>query len=330
MDYVYVAAGLCLLLVGGEFLVSGAVKLALRLGISQLVIGLTIVAYGTTAPEMLVSVDAHLAGAPGLAVGNVVGSNIANILLILGCGALIYPICCNKGAIQHSGPTVIAASVFLVLLALGGVVTLWASIPMLTALALFSFHSYYSERRALAANKADPESAIYTEAAEEFSQGPKTLVSSLALLLIGLAGVVAGSHFLVDGALGLARHFGISEATIGLTLVAVGTSLPELATAVVAAYRRHPEVALGNVLGANTFNVLGVMGVLPFFGDLPIPGQIAAFDIWVMFGVTAFFVPWMMFRCRLNRGMAVVFLLAYAAYVACRYYGLAGMPMPAA
>jgi cation:H+ antiporter len=157
--------------------------------------------------------------------------------------------------------------------------------------------------------------------------GPKTLTGASAWMLAGLIGVVLGSHLLVDGAVAMARLLGVSEAVIGLTLVAVGTSLPELATGVVAAYRRHTEVALGNVIGANTFNVLGIMGIVPLFGPIDVPPSIASFDIWIMFAITLFFVPWMMWRGAVGRPLGLVFLVLYGGYVAMQYLGMSGVSM---
>lgn len=326
MDYVLVAAGLGLLLLGGEMLVRGAVGLARHLGVSPLVIGLTIVAYGTTTPELLVSVDAHLSGYSGIAVGNVVGSNIANILLILGCAALIYPLHCKPGAVNRGGAVMLGAGFLMLLLGLSGTITPWHSLFMLLALAAFSYFSYRWERQAQAAG--DAEAMLHVEEAEELEEtGPQTLAGAGACIVAGLIGVVIGSHFLVDGAVGLARLLGVSEATIGLTLVAVGTSLPELATGAVAAYRRHSEVALGNVIGANTFNVLGIMGIVPLFGPLEVPRSIATFDVWIMLAITLFFVPWMIWRGAVGRVLGAVFLVAYAGYVASQYLGMSGVPM---
>jgi cation:H+ antiporter len=332
MVYLLVAGGLVLLLFGGDLLVRGAVTLARRLGVSPLIIGLTIVAYGTSAPELLVSLEAHLTGASGLAIGNVVGSNIANILLIVGCAALIFPVVSAPGSIRLSGPILLASSVVLVVLGLLGAVTPWAAAPMLGVLIVFSWVSYRIERRGAPGD--NPEAALHLKEVEEFEGWPKTLLGSLPGILLvlaaGLVGVIAGSHFLVTGAVELARGFGVSEATIGLTLVAVGTSLPELATAVAAALRRHSDVALGNVLGSNIFNILGVMGVVPLFGTLVIPGPVAAFDLWIMLGVTAFFLIWIVHRGTIGRATATVFLLAYAAYVASRYLGVSALALPQA
>ena len=317
--YLQLAAGLILLFGGAEFLVRGAVSLARRYGLPPLVIGLTIVAYGTTAPELVVSVDAALSDAPGIAVGNVIGSNIANILLILGTAGLIYPVTCEAGALHRDGPIVIGVAVVFLALAQTGTIDHWHGAAMLAMLATFSIMSFRSARRRASAQQELSET-------EEALLAPRQSGRALALSIVGgLVGVVLGAHFLVEGAVTLAREFGVSEAAIGLTLVAVGTSLPELATAVVAAYRGHPEVAIGNVLGANIFNLLAIMGLVSLIKPLDVPQQIIDFDLWVMLGVTLVAIPWMMFLNRLGRPMAGLFLILYAAYVWAQFAGLSGI-----
>ena len=322
MLYLLVAAGLLLLLAGGNALVCGAVGLAKHLGISPLVISLTIVAYGTSAPELLVSLDAFLTGAPDIAVGNVVGSNIANILLIVGCGALISPITWQRGAMRVDNAIMLAASVALVLLGLGaGVLTVWSGLAMLALIATYTIWQYRAAVRG--STRLNGGVGPHTEECN-----PKTTATTSRLwhqlfaLLCGLIGVIAGSHLLVTGAVGLARDFGISEATIGLTLVAVGTSLPELATTVVAACRRHADVALGNVVGSNIFNILGILGLVPIFGTLQIPDSVITFDLWVMLGTTLVFVAWMTTRRSIGRGLGALRLIGYAAYILYQYVGV--------
>ncbi len=323
MQYILVAAGLSLLLLGGEMLVRGAVDLARGLGVSPLVIGLTIVAYGTGAPELLVSLEASFAGSHGIAIGNIVGSNIANILLIVGCSALIYPIGCTNGSIKFNGMMMLGATVLFVALGYTGAITPWDALPMLAILVAFTLYSYSSSRKT-------PETVEAAQAdldAEGFDSTPLSLPKASTILLAGLACVALGSHFLIAGAVDIARSFEISEATIGLTLVALGTSLPELATAIVAAYRRHSDVALGNVVGSNLFNILGIMGIVPLFGALEVPDAVVAFDFWVMLGATVVFVGLTAFCVKIGRLVAGIFLLGYFAYIACHYYGISAMAM---
>jgi cation:H+ antiporter len=282
-----------------------------------MLIGLTIVAYGTTAPEFVVSLEAALAGLPGIAVGTVVGTNIANILLILGTAGLITPILCRPGALRRDGAILVGASLLFVGFAWYGAIAAWQGALMVAILFAVTGICYWTERREGAA-------AAHAHEAEEVHHLPRTYGLTLVFLIGGLAGVILGSRLLLEGAVSVARTLGVSEAVIGLTLIAVGTSLPELATAVVAAYRRHPELALGNVLGANMFNILGVMGTVSLVTRLQVPTKIVDFDLWVMLGVTMFFVAWMIFTRRLGRPLALVFLAVYGAYVAVQYLAMPG------
>jgi cation:H+ antiporter len=326
MFYLFVAAGLFLLLAGGDALVRGAVGLAKLLGVSPLVISLTIVAYGTSAPELLVSLDAFLSGAPDIAVGNVVGSNIANILLIVGCGALLAPMTWQRGAMRLDTTVMLAASAALVLLGLGsGLLTVWSGSAMLMLLAAYTAWHYRTARRLWARTVGGD--GLHTEALNSTQAMPSRPWRPLLALFCGLIGVIAGSHLLVTGAVGLARSFGISEATIGLTLVAVGTSLPELSTTIVAACRRHADVALGNVVGSNIFNILGILGLVPVFGTLRIPESMIAVDLWVMLGITVLFVAWMTARRSIGRGLGALSLIAYAAYILYQYSGAPNIPI---
>lgn len=318
MLYLLVAAGLILLFGGGDVLVRGAVGLAQHLGVSPLLIGLTIVAYGTSAPELFVSLDALLSGAPGITVGNAIGSNIANILLIVGVGALIAPMACDRAAMRVDNAVMLAASVALVGLGAGGVLTFWSGASMLALLGVYTLWQYVAHQR----SKATLSSVISAGANVAVADTPPTLTRPIVALIGGLVAVVAGSHLLVTGAIGLARDFGVSEATIGLTLVALGTSLPELATTAVAAWRRHTGVALGNVVGSNIFNILGILGLVPLFGDVPIPGPIAAFDLWVMLGASLAFAAWTSAGQTLGRGVGAILLLTYGVYLARHFAGL--------
>jgi cation:H+ antiporter len=315
MAYLQVAAGLALLLLGAEGLVRGAVALAHRLGVSPLMIGLTIVAWGTTAPELLVSVEAASEGLPGLAVGNVVGSNIANVLLILGAAAAIFPVACRKGVLKRDGAFMIVASLLFAVLALTGSVHPWEGVIMIIVLMSMSFLSYRIERR------NGPGAEMYAQEAEAFDDTPHAIWISLAFVVGGFAFVILGAHLLIDGAVGVAHALGVSDTVIGLTMVAVGTSLPELATAVVAAWRGHPEVAIGNVVGANTYNVLAIIGVVSLVAPIHIPEQILRFDLWFMLATSMFLVGWIVLTNRLGRAIAAVMLLLYAGFVASQFYG---------
>jgi cation:H+ antiporter len=308
-DLMLVAAGLVILVVAGDFLVKGAVNLALRLGIPALIVGLTVVAFGTSAPELLVSVQAVLKGVPGLALGNVVGSNIANILLVLGIPALITVLHTGRTDTTQSYVTMIAASALFIGLAFTGAFRWWSGLILLAGLTFMLWQSYRhaASHRAAVANGE-------IEALE--GADPKISRRRIALSLgVGLVGLPLGADLLVDGATDIARVLGISEAVIGLTLVAVGTSLPELATTVMAAIRKSADVALGNVIGSNMFNLLGIVGVASLVGTIPVNAQFLTFDLWVMLGASILIAPFVFGRRDIGLPVGALFVAAYVAYV---------------
>ncbi|NNG05596.1 MAG: calcium/sodium antiporter [Inquilinus sp.] len=306
--------GLVLLMVGADFLVRGAVGAARCMGISPLVIGLTVVALGTSLPELVVSLEAALDGTPQLAVGNIVGSNIANILLILGVAGLISPIRCSRMAIFRDGTAMMAATAIFVAAGLLGTLGRAFGALSLFLLASYMVLSYYSDR-----GSGD---GVHAEEADEIEPIAGGLGTSVVAVIGGLTGVILGAELLVDGAVGLARAFNVSEEVIGLTLVAFGTSVPELATTVVAAIRRHADVALGNVLGSNLFNLMGVMGVVAIVVPVDLPAQIARFDIWVMSGVSVLMIQFMYTGLRLSRLEALLFLAAYFVFLLIEFIGV--------
>lgn len=310
------AGGFVLLLFGAEYLVRGAVSLARRLNVSPMLIGMTIVAYGTTAPELVVSLEAALSGRPGIAVGNVVGSNIANMLLILGASAVVFPIVIKPSAIYRDAAVMLGAALLFVALALSGMIERWQGVLMFAALIVFSVYAYVSEsRRGAAQSSAD-------ELAEEFAEGPKTVWLALLSIVGSIAAVLIGARLLVTGAVAAARYIGVGEEVIGLTVVAVGTSLPELATAVVAAIRRHSAVAVGNVVGANIYNLLAIMGLVAAVKPIPIPPQILRFDLWFMLTITLVLLGALIFRSGVSRILGILFLLTFCAYTILQYYGV--------
>ena len=320
--FLEVAGGLVLLLFGGEYLVRGAVALADRLGVSHLVIGLTVVAAGTSSPELMVCLIAALEGSPGIAVGNVIGSNIANILLILGVAGLICVLPVNRKSLYRDGTVAIFATVLLVVMSLTGTIERWHGILMLTCLVAylgFCYRSDRNSRKALASMDVE---------IEELAGKDRRLWLVLVCLFGGLTAVLVGSNLLVEGATEVARAAGISEAVIGLSLVALGTSLPELATGIIAARHKHTDLALGNVLGSNIFNVLAIMGVVAIAQPLAVPAEIIAFDLWAMLGITIAFLGVAFAARRIGRPVAVVFLLAYAGYIFALYAGISALSIP--
>lgn len=304
--------GLALLLGGGEALVKGSVGVARRMGVSPLLIGLTLVGFGTSTPELVASLQAALGGSPAIALGNVVGSNIANVLLILGLAALVYPLATTKEAFRRDGAVLLAVSLALLLVVvLIGSIGRGLGLLFLALLAAYTVFAYLSER-----DRKDPAAAVHEAEAADALPGDLPLAWGVALALGGIAAVVVGADFLVGAAITIARTAGISETVIGLTLVAVGTSLPELVTSVLAAWRRHADVAFGNIVGSNIFNVLGIAGLTAVVTPLPVPPQIASFDIWVMVAAAVLLILFAATGWRVQRWEGRVFLAAYAAYLA--------------
>ena len=321
MTYFLIIAGFALLLFGGESVVRGSVALAQRLGVSPLIVGLTIVGFGTSLPEMVVSVNAALVGSPGLAVGNVVGSNIANILLILGVAAVIAPIAVHPGAVKRDLLGMSAATLVYVGLGMSGQIVFWQGVLMLIALMSYIGFTVWHD------NKSNDEAAeMHRDEAAEMGEIPLRSVSIAGIIIVGLFAVVVGAEWLVTGATTLATEFGVPEEVIGLTVVAIGTSLPELATSIVAAYRGHSDVCVGNVLGSNLFNLFGITGVTALFAPLPFSDKIVSFDLWILLAATAIIIPFMLTGRRISRPEGIVLLILYVSFIASQFVGMSGMP----
>ncbi len=306
MTFAMLAAGLVLLVLGGELLVRGAVRAAAALGVSPLLIGLTLVGFGTSTPELVTSVQAALVGSPGVAVGNVVGSNICNILLILGLAAVIRPVAADPRAFRRDGPALAAAT----LAGLGAM--LWGEIGRLAGAVLVGLLIAYVVGAYLGERRTAPAAAPAAASPSVPSGG---LAIGLPMALAGLVLVVVGADLLVDAAIGLARGWGVSETLIGLTIVAVGTSLPELTASVIAAIRGQSEVAFGNIIGSNIYNVLGILGVTALVKPLEVPPEIMGFDGWVMLAATAAMIAVAVTGARVTRREGAAMLAGYAAYL---------------
>ncbi len=308
--------GLVLLVVGGEFLVRGASKLALAFGLSPLVIGLTVVAFGTSAPELAVSVKASLSGSTDIAVGNVVGSNIFNVLFILGLSALITPLVVAQQMVKKEVPIMIAASLIAYGMALDG------SISQVEGGILFSAavaYTWFAIRSASAEKKAIKEEyakEIGSPAEAEQTKNPKSIIQSLALILGGLVILVYGSNLLVQAATELARGWGISELVIGLTIVAAGTSLPEVAASAIAAFKGERDIAVGNVVGSCIFNIFSVLGLSSLFSPsgIPVSEGAMSFDFPIMIACTMACLPVFYIGYSISRWRGLMFLGYYIAY----------------
>ncbi len=310
--YAYLAAGFVLLLGGAELMVRGAVGLAEKLSISKIVIGMTVVAFGTSAPELIVSLTAALSGSAGLAIGNLVGSNIANILLILGVSGLILPIVVDSKTLTWDGWVLVGGTAAFMALVLRGEIDLSGGLLLLL---LFAGFLYYSYRRETAGPAA--EFGAFEGGVDDIEGMPETTWLSVFFLVIGFAGLIGGAELLVNGGVAIARTFGVSEAAIGLTIIAFGTSLPELAASVVAAYRKHADLALGNIVGSNIFNIVGIAGVVAVVSPLNVPARIVNFDMIIMAVATLLLMPFMIGNQEvISRPIAGLYLAAYLGYIA--------------
>ncbi len=313
-------AGLALLIAGGELLVRGAVQVATRLGVSPLVIGLTLVGFGTSMPELVTSVQAALSGSPGIAYGNIVGSNIANILLNLGLAALLAPIAIASGALKRDSAAMLAVAVAFAVLAALGLIGRTAGACFLAALVSYIYLALRQE----VGHKRSEHGAVYDKSVAAQTADPalipaastNAIALSLLIALLGLALVLAGGYLLVEGAVALARAIGISETVIGLTIVAVGTSMPELVTSIMAALRRQPDLAFGNIVGSNIYNVLGIGGATALIAPIEVPAQIVSFDNSVMIAGSLLLLVVAFTGRRITRWEGGLLLAGYFAYVA--------------
>ncbi len=313
-DILYVIGGLVLLVGGGEVLVRGSVALARRLGMSPLMIGLTVVALGTSSPEIVVCVNAALNNSPGIAIGNVVGSDIANILLILAIGALIRPVPCQMGTLRRDGLMLTVSSAVVAVVALFGLIQWWQGILMLVALVGYLMFCYGDET--LRVRKAEGKKTD-----DDTVPGSLPLWLSLLLVVIGLAALIGGAELLVDGAVSIATALGVSEAVIGVTLVAVGTSLPELAIVAVAAWRGQSDLVFGNVIGSNIFNNFGILGITTLFADIRVDVSAVAFDLAVMVVAAIMLIPMAATGRRLNRVEGGILIALYAGFTVLNFTG---------
>ncbi|MGX5848783.1 calcium/sodium antiporter [Mesorhizobium sp. PL10] len=314
-----IIAGLVLLILGGELLVRGSVGVASSFGVSPLLIGLTLVGFGTSAPELVTSVQAALAGSAGIAVGNIVGSNIANSLLILGITAVVTPVAVKSSLLKRDGVVLIAVTALFI--AIGATMPLGrlVGLAFLMLLGAYMYVAYRQERspatadqgaaveRALAAQEADPGFVP--------GRSGKPIWLPLVLALAGLVLIIFGGEFLVSGAVRLAHALGISETVVGLTVVAIGTSMPELATSLVASLRGQSDLALGNVLGSGLYNILGIGGVTALVSPIDVPASVVKFDFPVLFVATVLIFVFAWTRRRVDRTEGVVLLAGYAAYI---------------
>ena len=303
MSVVLLVAGLVLLALSGDALVRGSVSLAQRLSVPPIVVGLTVVAFGTSAPELIVSLQAAFKGAPGLAIGNVIGSNITNVTIVLGLPAIIAPLMLTERGVRSSALFMVAVTAFMMMNINGLMIDRWTGLRLVLLLAIYLGFSARSARDSAKA------------AEEEVAASMLSLWAAIALAVFGALGLALGGKLTTDGALGVAEKFGLAESAVGLTIVALGTSLPELAASLAAAMRKQAGLAVGNIIGSNIFNVLGILGITALFFPLPVERELASTDMWIMFASSTVLLALTFLVSRIGRLGGLVLTLAYLTYV---------------
>ncbi len=305
MEYLYLIGGLVLLLLSGEALVKGAVGIALQFRVSTLVIGMTIVSFGTSAPELLVSLKAALEGYTDIAIGNVVGSNIANLALILGVTAIVFPIPVSSNSIRIDWPMMVLAGLLFYIFAYDRMIGPWEGLLFVGILLGFGWWLIRQSRR------QHLKSADEDELEKE---GKRPAWVNGVLVAGGCVGLVYGADFLIEGAVRIATRMGISERIIGLTVIAFGTSLPELVTSGMAAYRKQTDIALGNLIGSCIFNLFAILGITALVKEIPVNEPTMAYDVYWMFGIFFLLFPIMIFMRKFGRASGVLLLSLYLVY----------------
>ena len=317
MDYLLLILGFTTLIAGGDFLVKGSVGLAIKANISSLVIGMTVVSFGTSAPELLVSVGAALSDGPDkmMSVGNVIGSNIANLALVLGVTALVFPIPVQKVSIRQDWPVLMISSVLLVVFMAffdegKYLVNKWEGLVLFFLIITFTFFLIKKSRKE---SKVDilELGNVQEYAAEE----QNTTWKNVSFLLIGCLGLVFGAEWLLSAAVNIAKAYNVPSFIIGVTVLAFGTSVPELATSVIAAYRKQTDIAIGNLIGSNIFNILCVVGITGSVAGMPLPKSVLETDVWWMLGITVLILPIMAFGKKINRWKGLLLISVYFSYM---------------
>ncbi len=313
--------GLVILYFAAETLVQGASAMALRLGITPLIVGLTVVAFGTSAPELVVSLAAVYTDSDAISVGNILGSNIANLALILGISAIIRPITVSNEVIKREYPVMLAASVLMVGLSYDGMISRIDGAMLVACMVAYMGYMGYMARKVIRTGKEEGAALSILEDLDELgglesddSSGAPSNLKDMARVVVGIIGLSAGAKLMVDSAVVIASDLGISQLVIGITIVAIGTSLPELATSIVAALRGESDIAVGNVVGSNVFNILSVLGIVSCIKPIEVSGEAVTYDLWVMLGVTLLVWPVMWSGKRIARGEGILFVILYVTY----------------
>lgn len=307
MEYVLLILGLIILIAGAEFLVRGAVRLALRFSISPLVIGMTIVSFGTSAPELLVSLKGVLTGYPDVSVGAVVGSNIANLGLVLGVTVLIFPIVVKRNSIRIDWPMLMLASLLFYIFAFDEEIIFWEGLAFVLILSAFTFWLIRKSRIEGKALQAE---------AEVPDEVPKdSTFKDVLFIVLGLAGLYFGSDWLVTAVVEIAENYGVSEKVISVSVVAFGTSVPELVTSAVAAFRKETDISIGNLIGSNIFNIFAILGITALVHPLSINPSVMTFDVFFMLGIALLLLPFMVFGKKVGWWKGLILILFYSVYI---------------
>jgi len=307
VEYLQLILGLVALIVGGEFLVRASIKLALRLKVSALVIGMTVVSFGTSAPELLVSIEAALSGHPDVSIGAVIGSNISNLGLVLGITVIIFPIVVNKDSIKIDWPLMMLASILFYFFALDEQLVFYEGVVLFSILVLFTTWLMLRSRK---------ESLVIDELKEVAEKNANASIwKDILLLCLGLIGLYYGAEWLIESVVVIARDFNISEKFISVSIVAFGTSLPELVTSTVAAFRRETDISIGNLVGSNVFNIMAILGITSMVHPVRINPSINSFDVYYMLAISALLLPLMLLKKKLNAPKGVILLVLYVVYI---------------
>lgn len=308
VDFLKLFGGFVYLLMGGDLLVRGALGLARESNIPPMIVGMTVVAMGTSAPELMVSSFSALSGYPGIAIGNVVGSNIANVLLVIGVPVLIHPIVCDQEGLPKQTSLMIGVSLLFIVMCVFEPISFLEGL-LLVAI-LISFLIMTTRGSAVMPGLDDAEEEL-----ERVLGLPSTKFAISLFIVLGIIALPAGADLVVEGAAGLAASWGVSEAVIGLSLIALATSLPELSTTVLAALHKSSDVAIGNVVGSNLFNILAILGITAMLVDVPVEDTFLQFDLWVMFAASVLLWIFVLARATIGKVSGILFLVAYVSYM---------------
>ena len=308
IPYLFLLLGLAILLFGGKFLVDGATSIAFKLGMSSGLIGLTVVAFGTSAPELLVSVNAALKGNSDISIGNVVGSNIANIALVLGLSGLFYPILINRTQLRFDYTLMVLVTIVFYLISFNGKVSFWNGLFLFGGFLVFNLYLFRNLGKGIV-----NENEMVEEELEEVKN--YSWLSSIGLFFGGVIGLYAGSELLVENAVLISRDFGVSERVIGVTIIAIGTSLPELITSIMAALSKRTDLALGNILGSNIMNILSIIGLTAIIKPITVSQEFLSSDYLWMIGFSLLLFPLMKTKMKISLFEGTILLLGYGLYI---------------